>query len=173
MKWYHHRLIQKPHHHHCPYQLYQSQWKRHACLNRVSTPHDIYQTQVWNRRRQLWHCDHQQWHRGGLQRVSGFSESAIPKLDLDTEAMFNFRLWNQIEYFIKSTKAFRPPKHWHNTYHVNHDLMFFSLKPINISPWNYVWSEKILKAFLSDFSDSVDGLWYFAELILYHLKILE
>ena len=51
--------------------------------------------------------------------------------------------------------------------------MFFSLKPINISPWNYVWSEKILKAFLSDFSDSVDGLWHFAGLILYHFKILE
>ena len=51
--------------------------------------------------------------------------------------------------------------------------VFFSSKPINISLWNYVWSEKILKAFLSDLSDSVDGLWYFAVLILYHFKILE
>ena len=100
--------------------------KKHACLDRFSTPHDIYQTQVWNRQRQLWHCDHQQWHRGGLRRVSGFSESAISKLDLDTEAMFNFRLWNQIEYISKSTKAFRPQKKLQHTYHVNHDLMFFS-----------------------------------------------
>ena len=113
--------------------------KRHARLHRFLTPHDLYQTQVWKRRRQLWHCDHQQWHRGGLRRVSGFSESAIPKLDLDTEAMFNFRLWNQIEYFSKSTKAFRPPKKV--TAHLSCNAwsdVFFSSKPINISLWNYV-----------------------------------